>query len=387
VRILIVCGAGYVAGKEVVTLALLRGLRDLGHETLCATSTWADGDFEGRLLKSGLRSSKIHVGFISRRMTASAVRMTTEQLRRLPGLWREYQGLLADFTPDVIVHTNHHHLALLSGRAGTIPQIFHMHDGVAQTLFHRILFRVLCSRVDRVIAVSRHIREAMISAGVSASKITVVPNGLEPPPRRADRPDDSSQDEPVIGMASQIAPWKGHETLLDALALLKRGRTSFRCVIFGKGDTGYTERLKRRADELGLADRIEWKGFVTDQNEIYAGMDICVVPTLTDEPFGLAALEPALRGIPVVASRRGGLPEVVVHEQTGLLFEAAKADELAASLRRLLFQPDLRRMLGSHAQQRTRDYFTADRMARSFAEVLYDVTGAATARKPGGRIR
>jgi glycosyltransferase involved in cell wall biosynthesis len=116
--------------------------------------------------------------------------------------------------------------------------------------------------------------------------------------------------------------------------------------IFGKGNAGYMGELRQKSVELGVAGRVEWHDFVPDRHDIYANLDVCVVPGRMREPFGLAALEAGLFGLPAIVTRRGGLPEIIEHEVNGLVVEAERSAEIADPLCRLIEQPSLRRRLG-----------------------------------------
>jgi len=110
----------------------------------------------------------------------------------------------------------------------------------------------------------------------------------------------------AIGVVGQIGPWKGHEDLIEALGILKSNNVPFTCKVFGNGENGYVDCLKKRACALGLESDIQWKGFVDRRADIFEGIDICVVPTRSSEPFGMVAAEASFSGVPTIATRSGG---------------------------------------------------------------------------------
>jgi glycosyltransferase involved in cell wall biosynthesis len=112
----------------------------------------------------------------------------------------------------------------------------------------------------------------------------------------------------------------------------------------------------------GFDEDVEFHGFVSDKESIYSGLDLVVVPSLAEEPFGLAALEPAARGIPVIASARGGLPEVVDDGQTGFLFPAGDSRRLAELMARIIDSPMEAAAMGVSGQQRARRLFSEEAM-------------------------
>jgi glycosyltransferase involved in cell wall biosynthesis len=164
---------------------------------------------------------------------------------------------------------------------------------------------------------------------------------------------------------------KGHETLLRAAAELIRDDRRFTLHIYGSGDPKFIARLHELCVEAQLTERVTFHGFVADKAAIYQSLDVVVVPSVRDEPFGLAALEPAAHGLPVVASDRGGLPEVVLPEKTGLLFPAGDSHALSAQLARLIDDPSLRRALGVAGYRRLSAEFTEENMQRRL-ETIHD---------------
>jgi len=115
---------------------------------------------------------------------------------------------------------------------------------------------------------------------------------------------------------------------------------------------------------------------VADRQNIYPNLDVCVMPSKTKEPFGLAALEAAFFGMPVIVTRRGGLPEIVEHEFNGLMVDAERPAQLADALCRLIEQPSLRQFLATNARQRAIEHFGRERFLRDFLTLLNSGTSA-----------
>ena len=111
--ILIVCGAGYVSGKEAMALELGQGLVRNGQSVSFVTSFWNNRDFSNRLKVAGLPTQVLHLGFISATLTAECLRMTAEQIWYLPALLWGYARVLRILKPRKVVHTNWHHALLL----------------------------------------------------------------------------------------------------------------------------------------------------------------------------------------------------------------------------------------------------------------------------------
>jgi glycogen(starch) synthase len=225
----------------------------------------------------------------------------------------------------------------------------------------------IAKRVNRVVCVSRAAAHNALALGVPESRVIVVHSGLAPIDTI-----DAPGEEPVLrlGIVGQIGPWKGHDDLLDALALLSRNNVRVLLRIFGMGAPAYVASLERRVAELHLSDQVEWCGYRTDQADIFRSIDVCVVPSRFEEPFGMSALEANGFGRPVICSSRGGLPEIVRNGVTGLIVDARRPDQLAQAIETYARRPDLVKVMGEAARQRAQDEFSLSRFVEQFARVI-----------------
>ena len=148
---------------------------------------------------------------------------------------------------------------------------------------------------------------------------------------------------------------KGLEPLVRSLAILPRS-VPFRLRLVGE-DWGGAEVVQRLARTLGVADRVTLVGRLPRAELLaeYARADLLVLPSLF-EPFGIVLLEAMAAGLPVIASRVGGIPEVVADGVTGLLVEPGNASELASAVLRFAESPSLRARMGSRGRERVRSY-------------------------------
>ena len=140
--------------------------------------------------------------------------------------------------------------------------------------------------------------------------------------------------------------------------------------IFGADSGSYAAYLRNLAHELNLSEKLTWHGFVSDRAQIYNKIDIGVVPSRFEEPFGLVAVEAAIAGLPCIATRKGGLPEIVQHQITGLLVGSNDPQNLAEALAKLVEDPELRRRMGAAAQQVAREKFSRERLVSGFADLV-----------------
>jgi glycosyltransferase involved in cell wall biosynthesis len=174
-------------------------------------------------------------------------------------------------------------------------------------------------------------------------------------------------------MVAQLVPWKNHLAFIEAAARLAASLPTARFVIAGDDLFGehpaYRTALERRAEQLGLKDRLVFAGYRLDIGALLNTCDVLIHPA-TREPLGRVILEAMAAGKPVVAVNAGGPAEIVRHERDGLLTATAAPDELAAAALRLIQDPALAERLGATARQRVGDGFDIRRTVREI-EALY----------------
>lgn len=231
---------------------------------------------------------------------------------------------------------------------------------------YRLLERTFQGRVARYIAVSRYIsRELTDDFGLPVDKVTVVYGSvdaapfLEPHDRREARLALAlDPDIPVVAFAARLSDQKGVGTLLEASPRIIARFSDARILIGGSGPE--ETEARHLAERLGIADHVTWAGWITDMPAFLAAVDVFVSPALT-EAFGLALLEVGAAGVPVVATRVGGVPEVILDGETGLLVAPADAVALADGVLSLLGDQGLARRLSSAAKERVLAEFSLSR--------------------------
>jgi glycosyltransferase involved in cell wall biosynthesis len=244
-----------------------------------------------------------------------------------------------------------------------------------------LMRRMLDRWAARVIAVSADLRHSYLDrGGIAEKKLVTVHNGIELEPFR--RPRGSARrllsDEfgiplqsPVAVAVSVLRAGKGIEVLLEAAGSVLRRHPEAFILIVGDGPMAAEWQALSRAVEGG--DRIRWAGFRRDVNEILAGCDLFVHPTLADA-FPTVLLEAMAAGLPVVASRVGGVPEIVVDGETGRLVPAADARSLSAAINALLADRQRREQMSRTAVAIVSRHFSTqawiERLSSLYAEVL-----------------
>lgn len=238
----------------------------------------------------------------------------------------------------------------------------------ARWLFHHA--------VDRVVAISSGVAEAMKSSGVARARIKIIPSGVDTvrfrPPSAHEREQARAawRIEPpqiAIGAVGWLTERKGHRYLIDAISRLS-GLVSrpIRCVIAGAGPLA--EKLKAQSAALGLENRVTVAGPVLDPLALLWALDVFALPSLR-EGLGVALLEAMACGLACVASRTGGIVDAIEDGRSGLLVNSANPQELAGQLARLIADAQLRSQIGAQARLRAVDRFSLKVMAQSTMEL------------------
>ncbi len=272
-------------------------------------------------------------------------------------------------------------------RAGVRRIIVHDHTSGARTeprglkrLIKRMRMILPGSVADEVIAVSDFVAERKRRVDlVPAERIKRVWNSIDVVAGSSDAPARLRErfgipgDRPVVACASRAAAEKGLPTLLRAFDAMLAGIPGGpRPALLYLGDGPELDNLRTLRATLAARDDIILAGYVEDARELLAGADLCVVPSVWQEAFGLAALEPMACGVAVIATSVGGIPEIIVDGETGRLVAPGKEDELAAAMRELLAAPAERARLGRNGQTRARAVFSRQRQL----EELHDIVQA-----------
>ena len=368
-KVAIVCAGGILSGKEVMVLQLADGLRDVGVTVEVVSSRWSDGKFCARLAELNIPTHKVWFGFISASLDPKCIYMTLVQLLRLPQLLGRYGSFLRRFNPDKVVHTNWHSLLAIFPFLKRDREIYWVHEVMPDKVQYRKVFGLLSRRLKCFIAVSQAVADSLGRLGIEREIIRVIHNGLDQRKFAESKPTDAHGCLNV-GIVGQVGSWKGHEDLLNAFAIAARDCPATRLQIYGKGDACYESFLRARVSDLGLTDKVQWRGYVADPNEIYRNLELVAVPSRSEDPLPTVAIEAAFFGLPVVASSKGGLKEIIEHERTGFLFEPGDVEGMARYLVKLLVDASLRANLGGNARLRAENLFGRERFVQSFVNVL-----------------
>jgi glycosyltransferase involved in cell wall biosynthesis len=212
------------------------------------------------------------------------------------------------------------------------------------------LWRRWRSAFDLIVAASAAVKSRLVAEGIEP--VEVVWNGV---PLQSAR--TAPAEQPTIVFAGRLVREKGVEVLLRAIAKVVAQVPEVQLLVAGMGPE--QERLARLAASLGLSSHVSWLGHLSqpEMERRFAGAWVQVVPSLWAEPFGMVAAEAMMRGTAVVATRAGGLVEIVQDEVTGLLVPPGDVEALAGALLRLVRDPERVERMGQEGRQVAIDRF------------------------------
>jgi len=223
-------------------------------------------------------------------------------------------------------------------------------------------------RLDIVLPVSVQIHRALEAGGVRPERLRTLYSGLDMTrvPDQEDGQDIRRRfgipgDAPLIGTVANLFPRKGYEVMLRALPAIRASAPDMHYLIVGSGDAMYEKALHALVHDLGLEGRVHFGGFQESVYPCLAAMDVYAHPAIM-EGFGIAVLEAMAMRKPVVATRTGGLPEIVLDGETGVLVPPRDPDALARAVVDLLREKTRRAALGKAGRDRVQAIFTVEVM-------------------------
>ncbi len=358
-RILIIHNeAQYFAGAEKVLGYYLEGLLATNHEVAAAVVP------DARVLE----------------VIPSAVRriwIPEKQQFSIAKLWRQAATLRRarhEFPFDLIHGwtARDWELTSLVGWLSRRPSVGTLHDHPRARFISPVRRRLMrwCGRwgLRKVICVSQAVRSACLSAGYPQDKLEVVHNGLPDYQTARDAIPDSVF---RLGFLGAFSERKGLPDLFSMLAEIARtGSASWEMRIAGEAQDalgkGLVAQIRKQYAHLPWWHQVHWLGWVDGPTDFLRSLDLLVVPSTEFDPFPTVLLEAGRVGIPVLAARVGGVPEIVVDGQTGWLYEAGDWRQAAGLVGRLIAEPEQLGKAGELARERIRKEFTLAKMVANY---------------------
>jgi len=266
--------------------------------------------------------------------------------------------LMREASPDLVYVCNGFRGnadAVVAARLLGVPCVVHSKGFDKFSFIERALSRGVALCISMTEAIEVHCREG----GMKPEAFAVVYDGLDLSAFRSrrDARDVRSElgaapDAEVVGVVGNIQSWKGQRVLVDALDLLRERRPRLVAWLVGgvhRSGLAYADELTAHVRERGLEKRVLMTGPRSDVPDLMAAMDVVVHSSVRREPFGRVIIEAMAVGRPLIATRAGGVPELVSDGEDGLLTTPGNAEELAAVIDRLLESPGERARLAAAA--------------------------------------
>lgn len=360
-----------IAGAEAHLLILLPALRERGYDVrvvFIAPSGNRGLDFVAALEKLGI-----------------PVESTPIRRHGSPGLmWTLARILRRDKADIAHIHLYHAELwGIPAARLAGVRRVVnsrHNEDPRRAKFPLGLVYRALWRMLDAGICISQAVRRTVRAEGAPSRKLHVIYYGL-PPAEPHDRLQAREhllkltgfpQDAILFGTVSRLIDVKGIDDAIKAFAMVQKDLPRARLIIAGDGP--YREALEDAALATGIPDLIAFIGWQADSAGIMAGMDVMLSPSHR-EGFGMSVVEAMSQSVPLIASRAGALPEIVVDGVTGLLVPPKSPQQLADAMETLATDPARRAAMGEAGQRRVGEAFAAAKMVDATAALYEELAG------------
>jgi glycosyltransferase involved in cell wall biosynthesis len=358
-------------GGEQQCLYLLEGLK--AHDIACHLVCPPDSPLEERAEKSGIPVFPVT-------MRGETDLSAVFQIRRLIRKGRYH---------IVHSHTSHAHTLAFLASAG-IPTIRLVTRRVDFSIFRHSFLHLSGMKyrymADFYIAISHEIKRVLVNDGLAPHRIFVVHSGVDLDRFLGISADHLKEEfsigheEKIVLNVAHLAGHKGQKYLVEAIPRILREVPLVRFFIVGGGQL--RSELIQRTDSLGLKDKIVFTGFRKDVGAFYNLADLFVMSSVK-EGLGTAVLDALALGLPVVATKAGGIPESVLHDRTGRLVPPGDSAALAKEVIYMLKQPNEALRMGRQGQVFAREHFSIQAMIERNIDVYHQISG----RRPGNCIQ
>lgn len=272
-------------------------------------------------------------------------------------------------------------LGMLFAKKNGIKHIWHVHEIIVHPKMIAALFPRLLKNADKIICNSIATRDNLVKRVKGLKeKCVVIYNGLDIDDTYEATNNSAyrqtlgfSESDIIITLVGRISRLKGHKLLLTAYIQHLKINSNVKILFVGSpvpGQEHYLYEVEDIISENHLEEKVKILPFTKDLSRVWNVADIAVVPSTEAESFGLTALEAMLWYKPVVAANHGGLTEIVVHNETGLLFEPCNENELASALKELINDAALREELGNKGYDRAVKVFSNEQYVQKIVSIF-----------------
>lgn len=303
--------------------------------------------------------------YTSGRKTPADILRFTGELPRLAG---QIRGLARTCRANLIYVNGPRLLPAAALAADGRPMLFHCHSHLTQRSASWVAGCALHTSAATVVACCRY-AAGPLADYIEPQRLHVIYNGVPGP---QDPPRPSADGLRRIGVIGRIAPEKGQAEFLRAVRLLAPALPGYEFILCGEALFGdpEAERYRQSLGDLAAGLPVEFLGWRDDVYSVLAQLDLLVVPSIREPATTRVILEAYASGVPVVAFATGGIPEVVIDEQTGFLVTPPTPDALAQKVRELLESPARLRDAAEAGRALWRERFTLERYRREVIEQI-----------------
>ncbi len=281
-----------------------------------------------------------------------------------------------------ILHTHEFYMNAVGALAAKIAGVRHVavvhgHLDYLSLARRRLFYRTALVLGTKIAVVSRGLQHELCGMlNLPANRILVMRNGVAiPPSSDGERTRNAREilrvgDAPTVAVIASLYPVKGHALLLDAMPRILAEIPNIKVLFIGRGDGAHEKVLREKAKPFG--DSVRFLGYLSNVDEILPAVDVLAVPSLY-EGLSLSLCEAMANGIPAVATRVGGNPEVIEDGANGFLIPSNDPDALAEKLGALLKDDLLRRKMGDAARATIEEKFSTRRMIEDYLDLYEDL--------------
>ncbi|RKX98516.1 MAG: hypothetical protein DRP55_08140 [Spirochaetes bacterium] len=387
-KILFLNHTAFLGGAEVMLIRLIKYLNRNLIEPIAIIAE--EGPLVEQLRSYGVRSYIVPIDPRTLALKRDKYEMRFTKIVHTLNIYRKYVYKIANFAKskgiDKIFCNNVRAqiYGTLAGYFSNIPVIWRFHDILSEYDFIypvRKLMSFLASRkiVVKILCVSQAVENSLRKEGIKGWKLQTIYNGIETFDKSTSKGKLRQQygistNTKLIGIIGRITLWKGQEIVIKAVSkVLKNGLDIVLLVVgspFSEEERKYEKNLRKLAKDLGLRRQIIFTGFRKDIPSVLKELDLVVHASLNPDPFPTVILEAMAAGRPVIASNCGGVPEMVQHEETGLLFPSGDSDRLAECIRYALSNEEKMRMWGQNARKQAFDKFSIEKYIKNTETIL-----------------
>lgn len=379
VKNVLVLGVGsWAFGREKRAVTMLRHMARV--RSFFLTGKWEDGSVSRLLQKYGFEFERTSFGYLG----FGKPLWTLINLAQLPRLYVTLFRVYFRTRTDILLLLSIHSfvnaflpiLALKFFWGAKV--VFYLGDIPRNNSFYRALARVINRVMERTIVISQAVKKGLFQVGIDESKITVIYNGVDLGKFESASPKEFRKrfgwhsDTVLIGYAGQFSQNKGVWDFVKAAELVLQDEQKCRFVMIGGVDEGDScqRAISDYVKAQDLSSYIVFTGRIDEMEKAYAALDIVVVPSRYEDPAPNVNIEAMASGVPVIATRIGGNPELVVDGKTGFLVDKNNPAQIAERILQLARDGELREKIGRAGRERVCQMFDVRRNACLVEEVL-----------------